>query len=406
MYILLLLSTLFVIIGIIAHKNTLNALTVFNGIWFATFALFNLGLTPFPSELNSNGLKAFLIMLLGFNFSYLYFYIVKIMIPKRKKIIKFDPILRLSKKGISILFIIWLVIIILEGVYSRGFPAFWLLTGIQRNYAHFGIPTVHGLVNSLAWIISLSAFIKYLDNKNENKVFLRMLFFILIVYVLLFARQTIATGVIQLSCVYFLKRKVRLKKVAALILVFVIAFGLIGNFRSGSDHFRMVAGINSDIPDFFLGFHWVYMYMITPVGNVNSLVNITPDYGMGIIALRSLVPSVLMEKIFGSARFLYHDFLVNKAFNVSSFLLIPYLDFGFYGVLMISLLYGFLGVLFWSAFRSNPTSEAQLMKYAVYFQIIITSFFVNMLTMLPIIIQFLYISLLFRSRFFSTNSKI
>jgi len=358
--------------------------------------LYELELTSFPSDLSERGLQVFLLTFLVFNSVYIYLMVVDfLLIKKRKKILKPKGKV-LSSRKIIYLFNFLLSLILIESIYSKGFPLVWKIMGIQKGYSSFGIPTVHGFVNSLAWVIAMCAFIHVLDQKNNRKRMIRIIVALCFVYVMLLARQTLVTGFVQLFAIYLLKRKVPVWRLLLMAVASVLLCGLVGNIRTGADHFRMVARMNTEIPDIFLGFYWVYLYVVTPVGNINSLVNTNMIFSNGLVMARSLLPTMLMGIFFGANRFAYHDFLVNKAFNVSGFLLVPYLDFGFYGVFGMTSLYGVVGYFTWRAYRRGRNNADATMQYAVYFQIAAMSFFVNMFTMLPIIIQFVYIKLFFR----------
>ncbi len=377
MLLLLFMLSVSALLGLLIHRRLLNPLTVFNGVWFAALLLYHLELTAFPSGLSERGFQVFMLMYASFNLCYFYFLLVNFFLVKKINGLGKFKLNFLSADRILKMFNLWLGIILLEVIYSKGFPLLWSAIGISKSYASFGIPTVHGFVNSLAWVISMSAFIHYLDtdSRKEKKSMVKIIAVLCVGYIMLLARQTIVTGFVQIFAILLLKRKVSLKTLLSIGILGIILFGIAGNIRSGADHFRMVAGITSGIPDFLLGFYWVYMYVATPVGNVNSLVNYRLVFSNGLVMTKAVLPTVLMGILFGASRFTYHDFLVNKAFNVSSFLLVPYLDFGFYGVAVMSALFGAIGYFTWRSYSKQMFDAEAVMQYAVFFQIMAMSFF-------------------------------
>lgn len=395
MYLLIILSIIS-FIGFLRYRAPYNPITIFNGIWLLVFVLYFSGLANYANGLSNRGYVTFLLMIIGFNGAFLYLALIFRTIQKKSKFKRKNK--KLSANGIKLIFKVWLVLIIFEAVYSRGVPILWVIIGSSKNYAQFGIPTLHGFVNSLSWVVLIFAFYVYLDinvKKSVKKSMIRIILTIISVYVILLARQALTTAFIQMMMVYLLTRKVNYAKVLWSIAISIIFFGIAGNFRSGADHFRSVARLTSEVPDYLLGLYWVLMYIVTPIGNMDSLVNYSIIYNYGKLSLTEVLPSVLVDmmKIKIDS---FTEYFLNPAFNTSTFLQVPYRDFGLLGVLVFSALYGTMAYVFWQGYRNSNKSAESVLLYAVISQIILMSFFVNMLLMLPIIIQFIYIKIFFK----------
>lgn len=404
MYPFLFFALIFAILGVIIHKSVVGPLCVFNGLWFCAVAILNIKLVSWLSPLSENTFMVLFIMLVTFNLTFFYLLLLNKLLFDNK-LIQFSFKTKIKKSGVRKLFYIWMFLTLIEVLYSHGVPLLWMLLKIPKSYADYGIPTLHGFVNALSWVIVMSSFIILLENNtiyNESFFIIAM---ILIAYILFLARQSIVTVFVQVFCIYIYIKKISILKICLFLLTFIIFFGILGNIRSGSEHFKTVAGITTAMPNYLLGIYWVYTYFVTPICNMDFLIN---NYSFdnlmyGFAMMNSLLPSVIRNIIYGanSIKSIYHGFLVNPAFNVSTFLMIPYLDFGMWGVAMISSLYGVLGFHFWPVTtKITEASDESLMLYAVFFQIILMSFFVNMLFMLPFIVQFLLIKILFKSKFF------
>lgn len=408
MYLLIFLILFFCVSGILIYKKAFNTMTVFNGVWFIAIGLYNLKLTQYQSDLSDRGIYALILMILGFNLMYFYTKGLYIILPRKKNEKKCNITITkvLSEKNIKLLFLIWLSMIVFEVIYSRGLPLLWILTGTPKSYAMFGIPTVHGLVNSLAWVILMIAFCYYLDSEKNKSTMRLIIFSIIAVYMLLLARQFIITGIFQLVMIYSMKRELKLRQVLFGVATFIVIFGMVGNFRSGADHFRIVSGIDTNTPDFLMGIYWIYMYMVTPIGNIDSLVNQSFDYGNGLFSMVRLIPTALVSWVSSEIQLTNPEFLVTKAFNVSTFLQIPYQDFGMVGILLVSTIHGAIGACLWNNYKLNKNSNEAIMLFAIYLQIITMSFFTNMSLNLPIIIQFLYITLFFKFNVITQKHKV
>lgn len=68
------------------------------------------------------------------------------------------------------LFTLWVVLTFIEVIYCGGVPVIWLILGNGKTYFDFGIPTVHGLLNSLILSLSLISYYLYLVTNNKKNL--------------------------------------------------------------------------------------------------------------------------------------------------------------------------------------------------------------------------------------------
>lgn len=397
MIVLIISSFGFAVLGYKIHENLMNPLTIFNSVWFSVIFLYSLGLSQYPDSLSERGIMAIGIMLICFNSSYFtcLFVISRKLTLKRNRNIKE---LRVTKRTIRRAFCFWCVIIVIEIIYSGGLPLIWLLTGSSKTYAQFGISSIHGCINGLAWVIIMSCVIYLLDVNKKDKTIIKILCIVVGTYVLLVARQALVTCFIEVLVILVIKNKIGKKNIIISLVISIIIFGVLGNFRTSAEHFTTVANMSIELPDFLLGFAWVYMYMITPLGNIDAIVNSNIAFQHGIVSLQSLLPTVVVNIFIPNGSYSVSQFYVSEAFNVSSFLKEFYIDFGMYGIMMISTFTGALGVNLWNKIVTQKDGEIAVMNYAIYINIISLSFFTNMFLSLPIIIQFFYITILYKWR--------
>ena len=178
---------------------------------------------------------------------------------------------------IKVNFYIWLVIELIEIIYSKGLPLVWKIVGSTKTYFDFGIPTIHGFANAYGLVIITLFYYYYLSfyrkyNKRKNKCILYIIFMMLF-YLSMITRQVIISGIIQLLILQlFFVRTINYKKIAILGIVGVIVFGLIGNLRTGYEGFNRVALMKSNISPFLIGISWVYMYLTMTVANINNVI--------------------------------------------------------------------------------------------------------------------------------------
>ena len=387
----------FLILGFIMTKRTINPLSIFNAIWLVVILLYQLRLSVLQGKLNEKTIITFIICILLFSVSFI---IGNLLLSKNKntkvkenKIIKYN----LIKK----MYIFWIVVEIIETIYSKGLPIIWKITGSAKTYMNYGIPTVHGLMNAIGLCIVILSFYLYMYEKNnynkKNKKLLLIIVSILGFSLCLITRQVIVTAIIEIGVIYIcFQKRIPWKKIILLSLVGIIVFGIIGNFRTGYQEFLDVAVMkNEQIPKPLIGFYWVYMYLTMTVANVNNAVLLGIN-GYGITPIASVyIPTVISNLLFSNSSIKVPNYLVTQAFNVSGFFIEFYIAYGNLGVGIISFVYGILGAYIFSKIKRDE-SEKNILYYAIYLQIIVLSFFYNHLLYLPSGFQLVIIFIIFK----------
>lgn len=301
---------------------------------------------------------------------------------------EFDQIDRLLRRS----FAIWILLTIVEIIVSGGLPILWLIRGSSKTYFDFGIPTVHGFLNSLLLSIGVCQIALFaFDNKKKR---LMVPGFIVVWSVIVVTRNMMMVLIIEGAITWgllrgFSSRKI-LKAFAALV-VLVLIFGYIGDFRSGAEAFRNLAQPTDDYPAWLpSGVLWGYIYLTTPVGNVvNTVVFGNPVNNLLFPNTTSLLfPSVLRSIIYGNgaADEAFSGNLVTDAFNVSTAYVGPFQDFGHLGLVLFSILLAVVALITWSR-----RSLRGIAIYAVIGQCVVLSVFFNHLFYLPVITQVIWL---------------
>lgn len=395
-YLIIILVTLlfFTAIGVKFRKLT-NPVFLFNTVWLVCFGLYSLQLSRFyQANISSRAFLTFELYFIGFNSAfYIGLYTRHLRIINALKLIK-----RPTKyEYIKALFYIWSFLTFLEVLYCKGFPLLWKILGRSGSYATFGIPSVHGFINSLSWFIISISYIYYLDSKDDRVI--RFIIATNIIYVLLLARQSMITEVIQLTTIFILKRKVKIKRIASIVIVTIFIFGLVGNVRTDPRHVLATSGLsNNAVPNILMGFIWVYLYMMTPVANMISFIDKNTVFMHGKAMFSAILPTAISNALGLTTK---EDFfyLISQTYNVSSSLLTPFKDFGIIGTTLFAIFIGNLGAKYWRDITFENYSDRSVCNYSIYAGITALTFFANMLFSLPIIIQFFYVNILFRNYF-------
>lgn len=294
-------------------------------------------------------------------------------------------------------FWVWLVLTACEAVISGGVPIVWLIQGSSKTYIDFGIPSIHGLLNSLILAIGLAEFGLFAIDRQKRHLWIPA--WILVWSIVAVTRNMMIVSLLECGIAWGIIRGIRWRtviKTAGIIFLVICIFGYVGDFRSGADEFRQLAQPSADYPSWLpSGVLWIYIYLTTSIGNlVNTVTAATPIRNLlfpNTMAL--LFPTVIRNAIYGveAASGALSGELVNDAFNVSTAYVGPYEDFGRLGIVLFSTLLGVTALYCWKAAGTRG-----VLIYSVVGQCLVLSIFFNHLFYLPVISQIGWILIFFR----------
>ena len=302
---------------------------------------------------------------------------------------------------------IWSVLSVVEIVVSGGLPIIWLIRGSSKTYFDFGIPSVHGLLNSLLLSLGVCQIAFYaIDGKKKR---LLIPGFIVMWSAIVMTRNLMMVMMIEGAIIWVLLRGFSWSKVMksfAALAILVLIFGYVGDFRSGADTFRGLAQPTEDYPAWLpSGVLWGYIYLTTPVGNVvNTAISEKPVDSFRFPNTTSLLfPTVLRNILYGNgtASEAFSGNLVTDAFNVSTAYIGPFQDFGYVGMVCFSALLALISYLSWSVYSFKGVAN-----FAVIGQCVVLSVFFNHLFYLPVITQVLWLHLFLRRTDHASGGKI
>ncbi|CAN5398749.1 hypothetical protein BH10ACI4_BH10ACI4_12290 [soil metagenome] len=292
-------------------------------------------------------------------------------------------------------FIFWIVMSCIEIVVSGGIPILWLVQGNPKTYMDFGIPTVHGFMNSL--LLSIALINAALYGVLKQKKYLLIPAFVIFWSVLAVTRNMMIVIVLEVSLLLLQLTRVRFTtflKVLSGGIVLILVFGFIGDFRTGGEAFRLLAQPTDNYPEWLpSGLLWGYIYLVTPLNNlVHTVQRTQPLYNpLFPNTLSSLLPTVVRGIVFGAdSTSLGTGDLVTEAFNVSTAYAGPFQDFGRAGIVLFSSMIGAVSMIFW-----KRTSLRDLLIYTVLAQCLILTVFYNHFLLLPIITQVIWLTIFF-----------
>ena len=304
--------------------------------------------------------------------------------------------LSLPSLNLGCWYCIWMIITIIEIIYSKGFPLIWLLTGSEKTYFDFGIPSIHGLANGLISGLSLISFFIFLKTGRNSYLYLSLL--IIPWGVIAVTRQIIIVNLTQFVVVYFAFRPPRIASIFFFIVItslFLIAFGWLGDIRTGADKFISLAMPSEKYPDFLpTGTLWVYIYAVTPLMNLLNTFGASSGYKSWFFGntISPLFPSILRSIIFDTSKIEKGD-VITEAFNVSTAFVDPFVDNGYFGLLLFLLLISIITHHYW-----RKTSIKGVLYYTIIAQCLILTIFYNHFFSLPVISQILWIAIIIKKK--------
>ena len=391
----------FFVIDICLDKKLLSPVKIFNLIWLVIYSLYLLNLSYIQQPLSNKTIFIFIICVLFYNLACLF---AKFLFKKKKKsqkeIINIVDERKLKKK-LDFINIIFILIFIIEIIYSKGFPLLFRLQGGDSQYLNFGITSVHGLLNGLA--VCMGAY--YLFKKDKRK------YIYLIFGILTISRQVLMSLIIE-AIIYFLcikiNKKMDYKKIAlgmcGLVVLVFAGFTLIGNFRSGSDMMENIFRSKEQYRNLPTGIMWVYSYTEFSLSNFNNLVSMTPGaVNHGASTLSFFLPSIITNH-FNIHENFSENYLVSPNFTASTWFPEIYLDFGIIGIALFSSLIGLLGGFLYRKVI-NVNSDMYNLLYAVFIHNILLFFFVNFFIYISMAVQFILIPIIFGGDLVGKNSK-
>ena len=356
-----------------------NPFTVFVGLWLFVVYIYSKGFSLVLTPLSNKTIFYVSMVCLSFLFAY---FIIKILLID--KIYRKDFVFIQSpfiKRKLIKIFRIWLFFTIVEIIFFRGLPLLSILglSSDSGRYTEWGIPSLHGLLNAM--IITLSNYFFYFFTRSGKKKFLLLYILCLMWPILLITRQMFMSMVFQAAIIYILSNNFKISSIIKTTLTgigVIYLFGLVGDLRSGGDSFIELVQPSSNYPEWLpSGFLWVYVYMASPLNNINFNISKFPDFYFDPTPLVApLLPSFIREKILDIHN-VFNFQLVNENLNVSTMFQAYLSSFGYYGSIFFYFLLGLIISFFYFKYKSQKANLKWLFILTVIFHNLIFSVFVD-----------------------------
>ncbi|MGO2063940.1 MAG: O-antigen polymerase [Latilactobacillus curvatus] len=264
-------------------KGFINPYIIFSSIFFLVYVLYQIPYSNLNMELDIK-LKTFLLIAIFINF------ILGITFKSNFALVYYkNP--EFDKSRIRVLTFLMILAMVIEGVYSKGFPILK-----QVNYKDYGVPVLHVILVTVDSFYILVLVKKLYDNRFKSNF---IIFNILLATIPLLV--SLSRGIIMillLNILYLVilstKRIFSLKKLLGILIIMIgglYVFGIAGNYRMNTDYKRvedirqssLILSIgqastkfnDSHIP---APYFWTYSYGTSPIANLNmNIQNVLVD---------------------------------------------------------------------------------------------------------------------------------
>lgn len=350
-------------------KDLFHPVAIFSVVLITTVGISNFKLSHIQSDWSA---KTW-IVIIGTYTSFLMGYLLMKLLQKKMPTPKVMVDEVMESKFLKFMYILFGLCILayIAELIKSGFhlPIFSKSTG---SYKHFGIPFVHYLTVTLAFVNYLISvyFFKY---KKINKYLIIIYVVSLVsVFTLLSRQLLIFLIVITIVSCHYMYKKIKLIHISVLLLLGLIIFSILGNIRSNSALYilqvgKIIEGVNSPT------FAWVYLYFSMSYENLNYYINHFHDLYYGVNTFFPLFAFTLTKKYVQPDLLQY---LPDVNLTVSTMMYDFYLDFGIVGIIIFPFLIGALSYYCYNILR-NRFSINSVMFYSMIAHNLFFVFFVN-----------------------------
>lgn len=280
-----------------------------------------------------------------------------------------------------------LLLYVIEFLYSKRLPLLEILSD-SDTFVHFGgIPTVHVLL--VTYTVFFDTFLFHRLICNFNRKLLCDFFIIsLLPPILMINRGMLFTIFFACLFVYLfslksLKRKILVYCVVSLSFALYI-FTIIGSARINDDENSTVFTAFTQPSDNFksLGisnmFLWPYMYIVSPIGNLQNCINeYQPQGSFYAFFWECVCPDFISKHFYESQS--DSPPLISPTFNVSTMYTSAYVQLGYLGMGILFIIQTFFLYIIFLAF-SNKTNPYYTATVCLACSVVVLNTFANMWT--------------------------
>ncbi len=298
----------------------------------------------------------------------------------------------------------------MEIALFRQIPLLGLISGNFSYGDEFGIPVVHTLLVSFNSFYCVYIFHQYISKKDKT---LMLQFLLLILpYVLLLYRSNILG--IFVSCFFIFLFSTRISYKVVIISVMSVlgifyTFGFLGNLRSADGDSTYIARASGATEDFLESnvpkeFYWTYLYVASPVANLQNNINYTKqdEGGWNELVLNECFPDFMIKFLPFVDRQEKSFYQINEFLNVGTIYVYGFSFLRWKGMIFMFFYFLFFINLYYVVLYK--TKQYRIVGMALLFNMIIFANFHNTISYSASSLQLLY-PVIFSFMHFSSRKK-
>lgn len=298
------------------------------------------------------------------------------------------------------LYLLWTT----EFIYEGGIPFIMIILHQPYNYRLFGIPSLHVFIVTFASFYTI--FLFHLYSINRKKIYLMLYAINIAAPILIYNRGMLlfilmATVFVFLSTAHFRWLPLLLTGIIS-SLCFFYFFGVLGTLRESSeskthydpDIFLSVGQAQNSFKNSLVPkeFFWGYMYVSSPLANLQTNINSNPVTGLQYVTLQYINNEIIFDfvskrinKLMGWEKVKYQT--IPGPFNVSTVYSGSYSYQGWWGIIIMA---AFLFALPWAYCGLLPNNGYALTGVSILCSMYLFLGFDNMIRFSGLSFQLVY----------------
>ena len=355
-------------------NRILNPFAIFTLTWTFVLVLISLKLTTNINTLNPKGIVIIIVNIITSILIYLCF---KFLTTSPSAIVKIQPTnrqLEITYKLANKCFYLFLILTLVDFIYSGGVPLLWLFTGSDKNYFNLGIPSIKGLQYTM-YLFSFTLFAYILKFQKFNKWKIKLLLMILLPFIML-ARGLMIYTIFQVFCVVMFDKKYTIKQFRNILIFFlflILIFGFIGDIRGPyANPFAFLINDSFDNPLLKLpsGFTWIYIYITANYNNILLTLGTFEPNNSFFNIVYNLIPGFFKQFITTETE---SPLITDASLNVASFYAGYVTSFGVVGAIIGGVILQIVSTYYY--FKAKSANIGYILAYSIMFTCLILSVF-------------------------------
>lgn len=355
-------------------NRILNPFAIFTLTWTFVLVLISLKLTTNINTLNPKGVVIIIVNIITIILIYIFFKFLK---KNHSAIVKIKPTnrqLEITYKLANKCFYLFLILTLVDFIYSGGVPLLWLFTGSDKNYFNLGIPSIKGLQYTM-YLFSFTLFAYILKFQKFNKWKIKLLLMILLPFIML-ARGLMIYTIFQVFCVVMFDKKYTIKQFRNILIFFlflILIFGFIGDIRGPyANPFAFLINDSFDNPLLKLpsGFTWIYIYITANYNNILLTLGTFEPNNSFFNIVYNLIPGFFKQFITTETE---SPLITDASLNVASFYAGYVTSFGVVGAIIGGIILQLVSTYYY--FKAKSANIGYILAYSIMFTCLILSVF-------------------------------